>query len=246
MVKRARIALLVAALLVACLLLWRHAAQARQIATMRADPESLLANRALLADGRAVFASHCAGCHGDRGKGDRARAIPDLTDRDFLYGQGKVGEIEQIVLHGIRAGDTKGWDLAEMPGFAKATPSRRGKLPALTPAQIGDLVGFLRAANGHGGVDLARIERGRKLFTTTSACWDCHGTDASGDSAVGAPNLVDGLWLKGDGSEADLTDIIEYGMAGVSPAFSHVLSAYDARAVAAYAASLHPLVRAVS
>jgi len=238
---------------------WRHEVSVRHVAMLRADPERTLTDPVLreraLADGRAVFVAHCAACHGAAGRGDPRRAMPDLTDREFLFGEGKVGEIEQIVLHGIRAGDTKGWNLAEMPGFAKAVPYAREKLPSLTPAQVGDLVGFLRAANGAvgtgggtgaargGGYDPARVERGRRLFTTNGACWDCHGGDGAGDAAIGAPNLVDGLWLKGTGSEADIADTIEHGLAGVSPAFAHRISAYDARVVAAYTASLHPAPR---
>ncbi|WP_157098964.1 c-type cytochrome [Novosphingobium rosa] len=237
-------------LMIAGSLWWRHGVSARQIAMLRSDPEQVLADPVLrnhaLADGRKVFLTHCTSCHGAAGKGDPSKAMPDLTDKDFLYGRGRVGEIEQIVLHGIRAGDSKGRDLAEMPGFAKAEPYTREKLPSLTPAQISDIVGFLRAANGNGGYDLARIGRGHKLFSTNGACWDCHASDGAGDAAVGAPNLIDGVWLKGNGSEADLTDIIEHGMAGISPAFQHSISAYDARAVAVYTASLHPSVRAPS
>jgi cytochrome c oxidase cbb3-type subunit 3 len=249
--KQARMALhgtwIAAAVLSAGALAWRYEANQRKAAIMRAAPDTLLVNSDLraqaMADGRRVFALHCTRCHGPEGKGDPRQAIPDLSDKDFLFGQGQVGEIEQIVLHGIRAGDTKGWDLAEMPGFAREKPYGREKLPSLTPAQISDIIGFLRAANGHGGYDRARIERGRGLFTTNGACWDCHGHDGKGDSAVGAPNLIDGLWLKGSGSEADLTDIIEHGMAGVSPAFQRIMSAYDARVVAAYTVSLHPFIR---
>ena len=237
-----------AAILAATIWLWwHHGVSARRTALLRADPESLLIDPALrltaLEDGRGVFVAQCAGCHGPQGKGDPRKAMPDLTDRNFLYGQGKIGEIEQIVLYGIRAGDSKGWNLAEMPGFAKAVPYTREKLPSLTPAQVSDLVGFLRAANGHVGYDPARIVRGRELFTAGGACWDCHGPDGTGDSAIGAPDLVDGLWLKGTGSEADITYSIEQGLAGVSPAFHLRMSAYDARVVGAYTASLHPNIQ---
>jgi cbb3-type cytochrome c oxidase subunit III len=212
---------------------------------MRNDPDAILTDaraRALaLSDGKRVFERHCAACHGADGKGSTARAVPDLTDADFLYGDGMTGEIEQIVLHGIRAGDSKGWDLAAMPAFAQAVPYAREKLPPLTPAQIHDLVGFLRAANGNGGYDRATIDRGRMLFTRNAGCWDCHSDDGQGDNAIGAPNLVDGKWLKGDGSEGSIAQVLEHGLAGSSPAFARTLSPYQARAVAAYTASLHPI-----
>ena len=174
------------------------------------------------------------------GKGSPLTAVPDLTDGDFLYGHGAVSEIEQIVLHGIRAGDTRGWNLALMPGFAQPVPYAREKLNPLTPAQMDDIVAFLRAANGNGGYDRAQIDRGRGLVTDKAGCWDCHGRDAQGDASIGAPSLVNGKWLKGDGSEAAIRQILERGLAGVSPAFFNRLSAYDTRTVAVYTASLHP------
>ncbi|TWB46344.1 cbb3-type cytochrome c oxidase subunit III [Nitrospirillum viridazoti] len=211
---------------------------------MRTDPDAILTTPGLrdtaLKRGKEVFAENCASCHGADAKGSTLKAIPDMTDDDYLYGQNTPSDIEQIVLHGIRAGDTKGWNLADMPGYARAIPYAREKLPPLTPAQTDDLVAFLRAANGNGGYDEARVDRGRMMFKTTAGCGDCHGGDAGGDPAIGAPNLVDGKWLKGNGSEADIRHTLERGLAGVSPAFIHRLSGYDARVVAVYTASLHP------
>ena len=214
---------------------------------MRTGPDAILGDPGLrevaIAHGREVFRDHCASCHGVAGKGSAAIAVPDLTDDDFLYGQGNASEIEQIVLHGIRAGDTRGWNLALMPAFAQKIPYAREPLNPLTPAQVDDIVAFLRAANGHGGHDPAQVDRGRAEVTGNAGCWDCHGRDAQGDSSIGAPNLVDGKWIKGDGSEAAIRHTIERGMAGVSPALAGKLSAYDARTVAIYAASLHPPVK---
>ena len=249
--KRRMIGVFLGAVLVlAAVLLWRRHVYEDQVLMMRTDPDVILNTPRLrdiaLKRGRQVFAENCASCHGADAKGSRSKAIPDMTDDDYLYGQNTPSEIEQIVLHGIRAGDTKGWNLADMPGFAKAIPYTREKLPPLTPGQIGDLIAFLRAANGNGDYDQARVDRGRTMFTTTAGCWDCHGGDGSGDPAIGAPNLVDGKWLKGNGSEADIRHTLERGLAGVSPAFFHRLPAYDARVVSVYVASLHPPAKPAS
>jgi len=229
------------------LLLVRHPSVEARTLMMRTGPDAILGDPALrevaIAHGREVFRAHCASCHGIAGKGSITTAVPDLTDDDFLYGQGNASEIEQIVLHGIRAGDTRGWNLALMPAFAQKIPYTREPLNPLTPAQVDDIVAFLRAANGHGGYDPAQVDRGRAEVTGRAGCWDCHGRDAQGDSSIGAPNLVDGKWIKGDGSEAAIRHSIERGMAGVSPALAGKLSAYDARTVAIYAASLHPPVK---
>ena len=80
---------------------------------------------------------------------------------------------------------------------------------------------------------------GQNLYQGHGGCWDCHGRDARGDQAIGAPDLTDGKWLRGDGSRRDISRIIREGLRGVSPAFRGRLDPADARAVAAYVASLH-------
>src|SRR6202035_4409341 len=47
------------------------------------------------------------------------------------------------ILPGIRAGDPKGWNLADMPAFAQAEPYKRYKIPALEPGEIRDVIEFL-------------------------------------------------------------------------------------------------------
>lgn len=248
--RPARLAIAVActALLLTTIGLLRHQAGEHQISMMRSDPDLILNDTSLrdatLAQGRDVFRQHCSSCHGEDGKGSSVRAVPDLSDSDFLYGSGRVSEIEQIVLHGIRAGDPKGWDLTAMPAFARPVPYSREQLPPLTPAQTNDIVAFLRAANGHQGYDAAQVGRGRQMVLATSSCWDCHGSDGRGDEAIGAPNLLDGKWLRGNGSEAAIRHSIERGMAGISPAFHRTLSPYEARAAAVYVASLAQPIRA--
>jgi cytochrome c oxidase cbb3-type subunit 3 len=77
------------------------------------------------------------------------------------------------------------------------------------------------------------------LFQQRGGCWDCHSRDAQGDAAIGAPNLRDSTWLRGNGSRADISRIIREGLHGVSPAFRGRLEPASARAVAVYVASLH-------
>jgi cytochrome c oxidase cbb3-type subunit III len=192
-----------------------------------------------LARGREVFRTHCAGCHGADGRGSTAMGTPDLTDQDFLYGTGRASEIEQIVLHGIRSGDDKGWNLAWMPAFGQPVPYARGTLPTLSPREIEQLTSYLRALNGAIGEDPTAVSAGDLLFQGHGGCWDCHGRDAQGDAAIGAPNLRDGKWLRGDGSRSHINRVIRDGLHGVSPAFRGRLDPAKARAVAIYVASLH-------
>lgn len=57
--------------------------------------------------GAAVFASNCAACHGDNGKGNQAMGAPNLTDAIWLYG-GDQATITQTVMNG-RAGVMPSW-----------------------------------------------------------------------------------------------------------------------------------------
>jgi len=193
-----------------------------------------------LGKGRGVFLANCANCHGEDGRGSTATGTPDLTDEDFLYGTGRASEIESIVLHGIRSGDDKGWDLAWMPAYGHPVPYSREKLPALTPGEIEQLTSYLRAMNGAAIEDPTDVAAGNVLFEGRGGCWDCHGRDAQGDAAIGAPNLTDGKWLRGAGSRRDISRIIREGLHGVSPAFRGRLDPAKVRAVAVYVASLHP------
>lgn len=206
---------------------------------MRADPETILDQpklaRSALAIGHDGFVAHCASCHG-QGGGSPTRGVPDLTDGDFLYGAGQVSEIEQIVLHGIRSGDPRGWQLAAMPAFARAKPYAAEPIPPMSPGQIRDTVQFLMRKHGV-ETDPAAADRGAKLYGGSGGCYDCHANDGSGDEAIGAPNLLDDTWLYG-GSPAALTRTIEGGRAGISPAFARTLSPIEARAIAVYVAAL--------
>lgn len=231
-------ALLATVLVIATVVAAAHAREGRR-ALMRADPETVLDTpplaRTALALGREGFARHCASCHGAGGP-DQARGVPDLTDGDFLYGSGRVAEIEQIILHGIRAHDPRGWQLAAMPAYAHPKPYTAEPIPPMTPTEIRDVIAFVRSKHGE-PIDSAASARGARLYAGSGGCYDCHGNDAGGDEAIGAPNLLDDVWLYG-GSPAALERTIREGRAGISPAFARVLSPVEARAIAVYVAAL--------
>src|SRR5205814_1341153 len=159
---------------------------------------------------------HCAACHGDHLQGDRRKGVPDLTDDDWLYGDGRVAQIEHTILYGIRAGPAKSRNLADMPAFARPRPYQRYEIAPLEPGEIRDVIEFLVLAGGRPG-DTRSAERGGKIFAGKGQCFDCHAADGRGDAAVGAPNLVDDIWLYGDGTRQDLYDIIARGSGGTCP-----------------------------
>ena len=219
--------------------LWYVASERARL--LRSDSQSVLtapwAIGLARTDGARIYASHCAGCHGDEGRGSASLGAPDLSDREWLYGQGLVAEIEAITLHGIRSGDAKGWHLASMPAYGRPRPYSAEAIPSLSPDEIADVTAFVRSLNDRVQED-PQIRRGGALFRGRAGCWDCHGPEGRGDAGIGAPNLTDQIWLYGHGDVRSVTESITRGRAGFSPAFAKILSPYEARVVALYVARL--------
>jgi cytochrome c oxidase cbb3-type subunit III len=211
---------------------------------VRADPGAIVQDPELrpfaLALAKPAYKANCAGCHGESMKGDPAKGVPNLTDQDWLYGEGRVAQIEHTILYGIRSGNSKGWNLADMPGFARPVPYSRYAIPPLEPGEIRDVIEFMVTSAGKPG-DMDAAARGAKVFAEKGQCFDCHSNDAQGDSAIGAPNLIDNIWLYGNGSREDIYDTVARGRAGVCPEWLRKLSAATIRALAVliYTAS-HP------
>jgi cbb3-type cytochrome c oxidase subunit III len=201
---------------------------------MRAEPDSILQSpelmRFALGYAQPVYDDRCASCHGGHLQGNPRNGVPDLTRPAWLYGEGRIAQIEHTILHGIRAGDPKGWNLADMPAFAQAEPYKRYKIPPLEPGEIRDVIEFMLVTADKPG-DRAAADRGAKIFAAKGQCFDCHSADAQGDSAIGAPNLVDDIWLYGTGTREDIYDSIARGRAGICPAWIKELSPVTIRAL---------------
>lgn len=58
--------------------------------------------------GKAIFATNCASCHGDAGKGNVEMGAPDLTDKSWIYG-GTAEAIFDSVWYG-RQGHMPSWE----------------------------------------------------------------------------------------------------------------------------------------
>ena len=233
-----------AAVLLVAFLAWRGGdARARLLRTAIDDVPGQPGLMALAeSSGRSVFANTCASCHGDGGRGDRNRGIPDLTDRDWLYGSGSPSDTERVVVYGVRSHNPKGWNLSHMPAFTQSKPSPSYAVPPLTPGQLHDVTEFVVQLSGR-PADAVATARGARVFANGGSCFDCHSGDAAGDTAIGAPNLTDGTWLYGDGSRVAIARSIARGRAGVMPGFQDRLSPFQLRAAALYAYALshdHP------
>lgn len=209
---------------------------------LRADPDAVPADATLLrfavSRGGPLFMAHCAVCHGAAGSGDPAKGVPNLTDDDWLYGSGRVAEIERVIDYGIRSHNPKAWSLAVMPAYARPQPNSADKnIQPLAPREIDDLIEFLMRRQGR-EADATAASRGATLFAGHAGCYDCHSLDAKGDSAIGAPNLSDVITLYGDGSRDALYVSIAYGRQGVCPAWIKRESAADIRELALYVYSI--------
>ncbi len=185
--------------------------------------------------GASGYSEHCSACHGAHLQGDPRWGVPNLADGEWLYGTGRVSEIERVILYGIRSGNSKGWDLAHMPAFASPHPYNLYAIPPLGPNAIADVTTYILSFQ-HPQSDSGAVERGNRIFRDPSGgnCVDCHGPDGKGDAAIGAPDLTDAIWLTGDGSRQSIEDTIAHGLSGRCPAWIERLSPVTIRAIAVF------------
>ena len=170
--------------------------------------------QALKMGGR-LFASNCSVCHGSDAKG--AYGFPNLTDHDWLYG-GEPETIKTTILGGRQA---------VMPAW-KDVIGEEG---------IRNVAGYVRSLSGRDvpeGID-SDIEQGQKIFAAN--CVVCHGPNAKGIQAMGAPNLTDNVWLYGS-SFGQIQQTLRYGRNGRMPAQEAILGHDKVHLLAAYVYSL--------
>lgn len=180
---------------------------AKSVDELVADPEAMKV-------GQRLFANNCAVCHGSAARG--AIGFPNLTDDDWLYG-GTEEAIKATLVNGR---------MGNMPA--------KGLNPNMTDAQVDDMVHYLLSFSDRSD-DAAAAERGAAMYQT--ACAACHGADAKGNLAVGAPNLTDNIWLYG-GTPKRIKHTLLYGRAGVMPAQKDRLSEEKIHLLTAYVKSL--------
>jgi cytochrome c oxidase cbb3-type subunit 3 len=176
------------------------------------DLNAVAGDKEANAMGQRLFLTYCAQCHGADAKG--AKGFPNLTDSDWLYG----GEPETIktTLLGGRQG--------MMPPFG----------PALGADGVKDVANYVRSLSGLAH-DSLRAQRGKELFAQN--CVACHGPEAKGTQALGAPNLTDKTWLYGS-SEATIIETVTNGRSNQMPAFKEFLGEDKVHLLAAYVLSL--------
>ncbi len=193
------------------------------LAEINANPE--LSKFSAVA-GRAAFLNNCAGCHGSGAQGGPGFA--NLNDDNWLWG-GKLDDIQQTILYGVRNGSDK----ARGGGALSGMPERAS---VLKPDQINDVAEFVLSLSKK-STDAAAAARGKALFAGDGGCTACHGDDAKGNKELGSVNLTAGIFQWG-GTKADIVKTVTEGRAGVMPAWAGKLEPTMVKELAVYIHSL--------
>lgn len=173
------------------------------IEQMAADPQGSVI-------GHRLYLDNCGACHGAEARGNQVLGAPDLADADWLYGGDGA-----TLLASIREG-------------------RNGVMPPLGGVLghegVNEVAAYVLSL---GGVKAPQdwVAAGKTRFETL--CVACHGVDARGNTALGAPNLTDNVWLYG-GDFSRIVETISKGRSGVMPAWGTRLSNDETRAIAAW------------
>lgn len=191
-----------------------------KVADIEKNPELLVIARA---QGKAAFGDNCVPCHGTGAAG--SKGFPNLNDDDWLWG-GTAEQIMQTIQYGIRSGHEKAHD-GSMLAF--------GRDGILKSQEIATVASYVRSLSGLKVEHAFDAVAGQKLFAEN--CASCHGAEAKGNPEIGAPNLVDKIWLYGS-DEASVIETITNGRSGVMPAWSSRLDPTTIKALAVYVHSL--------
>ena len=173
----------------------------------------------VLTAGKSAFYENCSACHGKGHQG--GYGYPNLNDDDWLWG-GKVEDIYQTLLYGIRSGHEKA-RANQMPSF--------GLDGVLKSSEIKEVASFVRSLSGLEKTN----ENGAKIFANN--CVACHGNEGKGNQQLGAPNLTDKIWLYSS-EPSEVYKTIYYSRAGVMPFWQVRLDDNTIKILALYIHSL--------
>ncbi|CAG0991895.1 MAG: cytochrome-c oxidase, cbb3-type subunit III [Rhizobiaceae bacterium] len=175
-----------------------------------------------IAAGAAAFKVNCVQCHGSGAQG--SVGYPNLNDDDWLWG-GTADQIYQTVLHGVRFADDADTRVSEMPAFGEI----------IDATQVAQVSAYVATLSGAAAADPAMVEPGKTVFADN--CAACHGDDGKGNRDLGAPNLTDAIWLRGEG-EAAIAAQVKAPKHGVMPAWGGRLGDTNVKELAVYVHSL--------
>lgn len=176
------------------------------------DVVALATNPEALAIGQKLFLNHCAQCHASDGGG--SKGFPNLADVEWLWG-GTPEAIKTSIADGR---------LGVMPPWG-AMLGEQG---------VKDMANYVLSLSG-ATHDAARAARAREKYA--QICAACHGAEGKGNTAMGAPNLTDRIWLHG-GTEEQIMLSIAKGRVDQMPAHKDLLTPEKIHLLTAYVFSL--------
>ncbi|MEO0329647.1 MAG: cytochrome-c oxidase, cbb3-type subunit III [Pseudomonadota bacterium] len=144
-------------------------------------------NRFAVAGGASYYKVYCSQCHGSGAQG--GPGYPNLNDDDWLWG-GDLEAIYTTIAHGVRNGEDDDARDSVMPAFGTDEILERQDIKRVTQY-------LLKISGSNYDQSLASI--GEEIFADN--CAACHGNNGLGDREIGAPNLVDAIWLYGGNAE---------------------------------------------
>ena len=173
---------------------------------------------------KVLFADNCAACHQTGGDGV-VGFYPNLLDDAWLWG-GSFNKIQESIAKGRNG---------SMPGFKTR----------LTEKQTSDVADYVLSLSGE-AVDASAAKRGKSIFATTAGCAACHGSDAKGQSSMGAANLTDKIWTIADVNGAATVEekrtavinVVKNGKTRQMPAWKDRLSATEIKMLTFYVKQL--------
>jgi cytochrome c oxidase cbb3-type subunit 3 len=174
--------------------------------------DTLQGDADIMRSAQRVFDRNCAVCHGYDAQG-QADIFPNLKDDEWQWG-GSPAQIEQSIVSGRNA---------VMVGWAQV----------LGDTGVNNVADYLQVLGGDG----ADGHPGQQQYN--QFCVVCHGADGVGNPALGAPSLVDDVWLYGDSKDA-VRHSIALGRLGEMPAFSQRLDATQIKLLVALLAEDSP------
>lgn len=183
-----------------------------------ADPQLM---QFAVAGGASAFKVNCAQCHGSGAAG--FPGFPNLNDDDWIWG-GTVDDIYHTIAHGIRHPGDDDTRISDMPAYGDI----------LQPEEIRQVAAYVVSLTGT-PADASMVEPGAQVFADN--CAACHGDDARGNREMGAPDLADAIWLKGEG-EAAIAAQIRAPKHGVMPAWLPRLGEPTVKQLAVFVHSL--------
>ena len=158
--------------------------------------------------GQRLFLNNCAQCHGSDGRG--SKSFPNLADNDWL-GLNTLDSVKKTITEGR---------MGVMPPMGAAVGSGE---------DIKNVAHYVLSLSGSAHNDIA-AQLGKAKFGTCAAC---HGADGKGNTALGAPNLTDKIWLHGWGEQA-IVEIINKGKTNAMPAQGRLLTPEQVHVLGGY------------